>query len=981
MDKIRIRGGRPLSGSIDIGGAKNAALPLMVAGMLTDQRLVLTRVPRLDDIATMTSLIAQHGVAVERLSNDGRSLSIGGEITSNEAPYDIVRKMRASVLVLGPLVARVGEARVSLPGGCAIGSRPVDLHLRGLEQLGATIRLDAGYVHATAPQGLRGATIVMPFPSVGATENLLMAATLADGQTVLANAAREPEIGDLAACLVAMGARIEGIGTDRLTIEGVARLHGAEHAIIPDRIETGTYACAAAITGGSVLLRGARAAHLGAVVRTLAESGVEVAEAEDGLTVRRLNGLHGTDVMTEPYPGFPTDMQAQFMVPDVRGAGGGDGHRDDLREPLHACPGAEPHGGADQRARRLGDRARRRSPVRRPGDGQRPARLGLAGAGRPGGARRDGGGAGVPPRPRLRGGGAEAGGVRCGHRPGARLAPRRPASPNVHPSPARLPPRPRRGGSAEEGMNEPVRDQGGHDDAGIGPRAVLLGMAGIAAALAAAAGVNALGDARDMPFGRLVPFAHDAAAVVALLAAAWAVRTRRLVARLRDEVRRRAEAEAGAHGSARIDALTGLPNRRALTEQIDAALAGLWPGLGIALLVIDLDGFKMVNDVHGHDGGDRVLCEAAARLRAALSFGTFLARLGGDEFAVLVPCSLQHRATEEAHAVVAALAEEFRIGEIVVSLGASIGVARGPEDSTQTAALLRAADIAMYRAKQAGRGQAQTFHVSMETDIREAAAVKAELRGAVAEGQIVPFYQPIVDLRDDRIVEFEVLARWRHPQRGLLTPDRFIHLVEGVHQATPMLLSLLSQVARDAAQWPAGLRFSINVFPAQLLDARLVEQVVETAGAGGLAAARLCLEVTESALVQEPARVRGVIECARRAGMAIALDDFGTGYSSLYHLRELPFDKLKIDRSFVQGMAAERRQVAYVGAILALAEALGLQVTAEGIETAETARALSGMGCEYGQGFHYARPLLADQVAGLLAARRAPGPVQVQAAA
>ncbi len=314
MDSIRIRGGRPLSGEIGIGGAKNAALPLMVAGLLTDERLVLTNVPLLDDIRTMTALLQQHGIAVERQTNDGRTLSLGGPITNNAAPYDIVRKMRASVLVLGPLVARVREARVSLPGGCAIGTRPVDLHLHGLEQMGAAIRLDGGYVHASAPRGLRGASIVFPFPSVGATENLLMAASLADGQTVLANAAREPEISDLAACLVAMGARIEGIGTDRLTIEGVARLHGATHAIIPDRIETGTYACAAAITGGTVRLRGGRLEHLGAVARTLAECGVELSEQADGLTVRRLNGLHGVDVMTEPYPGFPTDMQAQFMV-------------------------------------------------------------------------------------------------------------------------------------------------------------------------------------------------------------------------------------------------------------------------------------------------------------------------------------------------------------------------------------------------------------------------------------------------------------------------------------------------------------------------------------------------------------------------------------------------------------------------------------------------------------------------------------------
>ncbi len=209
MDRIRIRGGRPLHGEIPIGGAKNAALPLMAAGLLTEERLVLTNVPRLADIDTMGSLLAQHGIAVEPAGNDGRSLSLGGPITSTEAPYDIVRKMRASVLVLGPLLARCREARVSLPGGCAIGTRPVDLHLKGLEQMGAAIALEAGYINATAPRGLHGAAIVLPFASVGATENLMMAASLADGQTTIANAAREPEIGDLAACLTAMGARIE----------------------------------------------------------------------------------------------------------------------------------------------------------------------------------------------------------------------------------------------------------------------------------------------------------------------------------------------------------------------------------------------------------------------------------------------------------------------------------------------------------------------------------------------------------------------------------------------------------------------------------------------------------------------------------------------------------------------------------------------------------------------------------------------------
>ncbi len=314
MDKIRIRGGQPLSGDIVIGGAKNAGLPLMAAGLLTAGRLVLTNVPKLADIHTMAQLLAQHGVAVDNATNDGRALSIGGPITNTEAPYDIVRKMRASVLVLGPLVARVGEARVSLPGGCAIGTRPIDLHLKGLEQMGAVIRLDGGYVHASAPKGLHGAAIVMPMPSVGATENLLMAASLANGLTTIANAAREPEITDLCDCLVAMGAKITGIGSDRLTIEGVPALHGATHRIIPDRIETGTYACAAAISGGSVKLLGGRIDHLGALVRVLLEAGVEVTQQGDDISVKRLNGLHGVDAMTEPYPGFPTDMQAQYMA-------------------------------------------------------------------------------------------------------------------------------------------------------------------------------------------------------------------------------------------------------------------------------------------------------------------------------------------------------------------------------------------------------------------------------------------------------------------------------------------------------------------------------------------------------------------------------------------------------------------------------------------------------------------------------------------
>ena len=322
MDRILIRGGTPLSGTIPIGGAKNAALPLMAASLLTAEPLVLANLPDLADIRTMANLLVQHGVAIANAEdaepNQGsrQVLELSArDITSTTAPYDLVRKMRASVLVLGPLVARFGRCRVSLPGGCAIGTRPVDLHLKGLERLGAEVELKEGYIEARAPKGLRGAEFVFPSVSVGATENLLMAASLAEGETMLVNAAREPEITDLAHCLIAMGADIEGIGSDRLVIRGVAELHGARHTVIPDRIETGTYMMAAAATGGDVRLVGARLDHVEAVVRVLETAGVCVRETPDGISVRRRNGrLTGTDVMTEPFPGFPTDLQAQIMA-------------------------------------------------------------------------------------------------------------------------------------------------------------------------------------------------------------------------------------------------------------------------------------------------------------------------------------------------------------------------------------------------------------------------------------------------------------------------------------------------------------------------------------------------------------------------------------------------------------------------------------------------------------------------------------------
>ena len=322
MDRIRIRGGAPLVGRITIGGAKNAALPLLAASLLTSDNLRLTNLPHLADITTMVHLLAELGVSISmdgdapNGGHTGRALSLSAEEPEDKtAPYDLVRRMRASVLVLGPLLARWGEAKVSLPGGCAIGTRPVDLHLDAFKALGAEIELEQGYIRASAPDGLTGNHIHFPGVSVGATENALMAAALADGETKITNAAREPEVADLAKCLIAMGANISGVGTDTLIVKGVMALNGADYRVIPDRIETGTYAVAAAITGGDVLLEGSKMELIGAVADTLSKAGVDILNEADGIRIRRRSdNTLGTDVMTEPFPGFPTDMQAQLMA-------------------------------------------------------------------------------------------------------------------------------------------------------------------------------------------------------------------------------------------------------------------------------------------------------------------------------------------------------------------------------------------------------------------------------------------------------------------------------------------------------------------------------------------------------------------------------------------------------------------------------------------------------------------------------------------
>ena len=330
MDRIRIVGGNELNGSIPISGAKNAALPLMIASLLTHETLTLENVPHLADVEQLTRILGNHGVdysvngrRLEQHSAYSRTINLtASEIVETTAPYELVSKMRASFWVIGPLLARMGEARVSLPGGCAIGTRPVDLFTDGLQALGAEIHIEQGYVNARAPRGLIGGRYVFPKVSVGATHVLMMAASLAKGQTVLENAAREPEIVNLAECLIAMGARIAGAGTETIVIDGVASLSGATHRVIPDRIETGTYAMAVAMAGGDVVLEGARADLLETALETLARTGAEITPLNSGIRVRRNGaGIAPVDVTTEPFPGFPTDLQAQFMGLMTRAGG------------------------------------------------------------------------------------------------------------------------------------------------------------------------------------------------------------------------------------------------------------------------------------------------------------------------------------------------------------------------------------------------------------------------------------------------------------------------------------------------------------------------------------------------------------------------------------------------------------------------------------------------------------------------------------
>ena len=431
MDRIRVVGGQPLHGIIRISGAKNAALPLMIASLLTDETLTLENVPRLADVNMLVRILGNHGVDYtlkgkrpgEELQS-GQTVDLRAEhIVDTTAPYDLVSRMRASFWVIAPLLARMGACKVSLPGGCAIGTRPVDFLLMVLERLGATIAIENGYAIAKAPRGLRGAEISFPKVTVGGTHTALMAAALADGRTTVLNAAREPEIVDLADCLNKMGARITGAGTETIEIDGVAKLHGARHSVLPDRIEAGTYAMAVAMTGGDVMLEGARADLLSGAFEALQQAGARLDASDEGLRVRRNgNGISPVDISTAPFPGFPTDLQAQFMALMTR-ASGASRITETIFENRFMHVGELSRFGA--KIRLDGDAAIVDGVPKlqgAPRDGDGPARLRVPRHRGTGGGRRNHGQPGVPPRPRLRAPRTQARPVR--RRGGAHLRPR-----------------------------------------------------------------------------------------------------------------------------------------------------------------------------------------------------------------------------------------------------------------------------------------------------------------------------------------------------------------------------------------------------------------------------------------------------------------------------------------------------------------------------------------------------------------------------
>ena len=440
---------------------------------------------------------------------------------------------------------------------------------------------------------------------------------------------------------------------------------------------------------------------------------------------------------------------------------------------------------------------------------------------------------------------------------------------------------------------------------------------------------------------------------------------------LRREVIAREAAEAKAHEVAVHDALTGLPNRRRLREEAARAVAGAARGGGpVALMMVDLDRFKSVNDLHGHPAGDRLLQEVAVRLRAAGRGGDTVARLGGDEFAIIAALGSgdpSKQASRLARRLVAALEEPFKLVDCTVRIGCCVGVAMAPQDAADVEALMRRADLALYRAKAEGRGCFRFFEAGMDVRIRERAALEADLRVAIAHDELVPYFQPLVEIGSERILGFEALARWLHPTRGLVPPTDFIPIAEDAGLIVPLTGKLLRKACRAAATWPGQLSIAVNVSPLQLRDRSLPGIIRSVLEQTGLAANRLEIELTESALVGDLDLARDVMDRLKAIGVRLVLDDFGTGYSSLAHLQALPFDKIKIDASFVRAMAHDPGSRKIVAAVVGLGHSLGLPIVAEGVEEERDAETLRELGCDAGQGWLYGRPVPAETVAAMLA--------------
>ena len=448
---------------------------------------------------------------------------------------------------------------------------------------------------------------------------------------------------------------------------------------------------------------------------------------------------------------------------------------------------------------------------------------------------------------------------------------------------------------------------------------------------------------------------------VSVLVIRWAIA-------LHQEIRTSREGERAALLLARHDPLTDLPNRRVFKEVLGETLALLGPGESVGVMFVDFDGFKAINDFHGHGIGDEMLCQGAERLREAIGEERTLCRLGGDEFAIMCEVGASPVRLERIAArIVAAFAEPFHLHDRKLKLGASVGIAIAPKDGCEVVDVLRAADQAMYRAKKAGKGRFSLFEAKKEPT-RRRTMLRSKLLDAIANREIVPFYEPIVDLSSQRICGFEALARWRRPQRSVLAPGSFLPMIEDMKLASPLALSLLEQICEDARAWPAHYRIAMNLSSSQLQDALLMRDAARTIRASGLEPARFVMEISETALLDNLQDSCAAIDSLRAQGLSVALDNFGNGASSLLHLRLLSFDRLKIDRAFVGSIDSDPRGADYVRAIVAVGKSLHLEVTAQGIETPAVLARLEEMGCQFGQGFLYSQPVPAEAIANLLQA-------------